>query len=58
MDNNTIPSRLGQVSTIPASLGSDLKSASATAEPSGIGGLIFKLILLAATVGLAMLFAR
>ena len=55
---NTIPSQLGPASTIPAALGSVSRSAALETESTGLGGLIFKLLLLAVTVGLALYFAR
>ncbi len=55
---NTIPSQLGPVTTIPAALGSSSRPASLEAESTGLGGLIVKLLLLAVTVGLALYFAR
>ncbi|MCZ4311997.1 hypothetical protein O4H66_01155 [Comamonadaceae bacterium G21597-S1] len=55
---NTIPSQLGPASTIPAALGSSARHASPESEGSGLGGLLFKLLLLAVTVGFALYFAR
>lgn len=55
---NTIPSQLGPASTIPASLASSSRAATSEPENPGIGGLLFKLLLLAVTVGLTMYFAR
>lgn len=55
---NTIPSQLGPINTIPAALGSGTPSATLGKESTGLGGLIFKLLLLAVTVGLALYFAR
>ena len=55
---NTIPSQLGPASTIPASLGSSSRDTPTESEGSGLGGLLFKLLMLAVTVGLALYFAR
>ena len=55
---NTIPSQLGPINTIPAALGSSSHPAALDKEGPGVGGLIFKLLLLATTVGLALYFAR
>lgn len=55
---NTIPSQLGPVTTIPAVLGSSARAAPSAAESTGLVGLVVKLLLLAATVGLALYFAR
>ena len=55
---NTIPSQLGPASTIPAALAPRARSAPLEGESSGVGGLAFKLLLLAVTVGLALYFAR
>ncbi len=55
---NTIPSQLGPASTIPAALVSSTRQASPESEGSGLGGLLFKLLLLALTVGFALYFAR
>jgi hypothetical protein len=55
---NTIPSQLGPASTIPAALASSARSASNEPESPGVGGLLFKLLLLAVTVGLTLYFAR
>ena len=54
---NTIPSQLGPVSTVPAVLASSAREAPGEAEGSGLGGLLLKLLLLAVTVGLALYFA-
>jgi len=56
--DNTIPSQLGPASTIPAALTAVARSDPAEPESSGIGGLMFKLLLLAVTVGLALYFMR
>ncbi len=55
---NTIPSQLGPASTIPAALSSTPRPDSSDPESTGIGGLLFKLLLLAVTVGLALYLAR
>ncbi len=56
--DNTIPSQLGPVNTIPAALGANALSSPSDNLNPGFVGLIFKLLLLAATVGLALYFAR
>ena len=55
---NTIPSQLGPINTIPAALSSSSHPAALDKESTGLGGLILKLLLLAITVGLALYFAR
>jgi len=59
MDNeNTIPSQLSPVTTIPAVLGTAAPGAPAAGEGSGLAGLALKLLLLAAAVGLTLYFSR
>ncbi|MEO7938003.1 MAG: hypothetical protein ABIR55_05225 [Burkholderiaceae bacterium] len=55
---NTIPSQLGPVTTIPAILAASTRPGALEPESTGIGGLVLKLVLLAVTVGLALYFAR
>lgn len=55
---NTIPSQLGPVPTIPAVLASGTRPGALEPESTGLGGLVVKLVLLAATVGLALYFAQ
>ncbi len=55
--DNTIPSQLGPVHTIPAALVASALSSPSDNQNPGLGGLLFKLSLLAATVGLALYFA-
>jgi len=52
--HDTIPSQLGPVNTVPAALGSSGRSAPLESTGSGVGGLVFKLLLLAATVGVTL----
>lgn len=56
--DNTIPSQLGPASTIPVPLISSSQAPHQDVEVTGAGPLIFKLVLLAVTVGLALYFAR
>ena len=56
--DNTIPSQLGPVNTIPAPLISGSQVPYQDDEATGAGALIVKLVLLAAVVGLALYFAR